>query len=70
MLDKEFLDMLACPVDRSAVTLDGDRFVCLQCGRRYPIRDGIPVLLAEEAEADAHPAASAPPARAPDRKPG
>ncbi len=25
--------------------------VCEQCGRRYPIRDGIPVMLVEEAEA-------------------
>jgi hypothetical protein len=24
--------------------------VCVQCGRRYPIRDGIPVMLVEEAE--------------------
>jgi uncharacterized protein YbaR (Trm112 family) len=24
--------------------------VCKKCGRRYPIRDGIPVMLIEEAE--------------------
>ena len=24
--------------------------VCVQCGRRYPIREGIPVMLIEEAE--------------------
>ena len=28
----------------------GERLVCTRCGRRYPIRDGIPVMLIEEAE--------------------
>ena len=27
-----------------------ERLVCVQCGRRYPIREGIPVMLVEEAE--------------------
>jgi len=29
---------------------EGDQIVCTACGRRYPIRDGIPVMLIEEAE--------------------
>jgi hypothetical protein len=29
---------------------EGDRLVCTQCRRRYPVRDGIPVMLIEEAE--------------------
>ena len=32
------------------MTLEGDRIVCTKCGRRYPIRDDIPVLLVDEAE--------------------
>lgn len=49
MIDKELLDMLACPVCKTAVRLEGDRIVCLACGRRYPIRSDIPVMLIDEA---------------------
>ncbi|HDR06337.1 MAG TPA: Trm112 family protein [Candidatus Coatesbacteria bacterium] len=49
---EELLKILACPVCKTPVRLDGpaERIVCDTCGRRYPIRDGIPVMLIEEAE--------------------
>lgn len=48
MLDQELRALLVCPVDH-AVLLDGqDALVCSACGRRYPIRDGVPVMLPEE----------------------
>ena len=50
MIDAKLLEMLACPACKTEVRLEGDRLVCSQCGRRYPIRDGIPVMLIEEAE--------------------
>jgi UDP-glucose 4-epimerase len=50
MIDKELLEILACPACKAPVTLEGDRIVCTACGRRYPIRDGIPVMLVDEAE--------------------
>jgi len=50
MIDQELLDILACPVCKTPVRLDNDWLVCDACGRRYPIRDGIPVMLIEEAE--------------------
>lgn len=50
MIDKELLDILACPLCKTPVELVGDRLVCTKCGRKYPIRDGIPVMLVEEAE--------------------
>ena len=51
MIDKELLEILACPVCKTPVRLADERIVCTQCGRRYPIREGsIPVMLAEEAE--------------------
>lgn len=52
MIDKELLDILACPKCKAPVKLDGEKLVCqnAQCGLRYPIRDGIPVMLIDEAE--------------------
>ncbi len=50
-LDPKFLAILACPADedRPPLRQDGDTLVCDKCGRIYPIRDGIPILLPEEA---------------------
>lgn len=50
MIDKELLDILACPLCKTEVTLENDRLVCSRCGRRYPIKDGIPIMLIDEAE--------------------
>ena len=52
MIDKEFLEILACPACKSEVRLDekAERIICQACGRRYPIRNGIPVMLIDEAE--------------------
>ena len=50
MIDQKLLEILACPACKTPVRLEGDRLVCAHCGRRYPIRDGIPVMLIEEAE--------------------
>jgi hypothetical protein len=49
-IDKELLEILACPLCKTEVRLEGERLVCVKCGRRYPIRDGIPIMLIEEAE--------------------
>ena len=49
MIDKELLEILACPVCKASVKLENDKLVCTKCGRRYPIRDGIPVMLESEA---------------------
>ena len=50
MIDEDLLSILACPACKTAIRLDEDRLVCDRCGRRYPIRDGIPVMLIDEAE--------------------
>lgn len=50
MIDQRLLEILACPVCKTEVKLEGDWLVCVTCGRRYPIRDGIPVMLVDEAE--------------------
>ena len=50
-IDPRLLEILACPAceDRPPVRLDGDGLRCDQCGRLYPIRDGIPEMLIESA---------------------
>lgn len=53
MLSDDLLAILACPAceERPPVHLndDGTELVCKACGRRYPVRDGIPVMLVDEA---------------------
>ena len=51
MIDEELLKILACPACKADVKLQGDRIICQnpKCGLRYPVRDGIPVMLIEEA---------------------
>jgi uncharacterized protein YbaR (Trm112 family) len=46
----ELLVILACPVDHAPVRDEETQLVCTGCGRRFPVRDGIPVMLAEQAE--------------------
>ena len=54
MIAKELLEILACPKCKAEVSLDegAQRIICTSptCGLRYPIRDGIPVMLIDEAE--------------------
>lgn len=50
MIDKELLEILACPACKADVKLENDRIVCTKCGRRYPIKDDIPIMLIDEAE--------------------
>jgi uncharacterized protein YbaR (Trm112 family) len=52
MIGPQLLDILRCPLNPSQtrLTLEGDRLVCQRCALRFKIKDGFPVLLAEEAE--------------------
>ena len=50
MISNELLDILACPLCKTDVKLEVDKIVCTKCGRRYPIRDDIPVMIVDEAE--------------------
>lgn len=52
MIDKELLEILCCPACKGDLKEDGDKLICQNsaCGLRYPVRDGIPVMLIDEAE--------------------
>ncbi|HEY4004741.1 MAG TPA: Trm112 family protein [Pseudonocardia sp.] len=56
-LDPRLLEILACPSeDHAPLRLgteadpDADVLTCTACGRRYPVVDGVPVLLLDEAQ--------------------
>jgi LSD1 subclass zinc finger protein len=51
----ELLSMLVCPVCRTPVELTADRqgLRCSTCRLIYPIRDGIPVMIKDEARPEA-----------------
>ena len=48
-LDKKLLDLLVCPVSKGPLEQIGDELVCKVSNLAYPIKDGIPVMLPEEA---------------------
>ena len=50
-VDPQLLEMLHCPPCQVRVVPvdDGRGLRCSQCGRVYPIRDDIPIMLVEEA---------------------
>lgn len=52
MISQDLLDILRCPLDpsRTRLTLENDRLVCQRCGVKYKIKDGLPILVAEDAE--------------------
>lgn len=57
IISKELLDILACPECKTDLELveygvDNEKkhgLKCVKCHRIYPIKDGIPVMLIEEA---------------------
>jgi len=52
-IDPELLEILVCPMTRTALIYDAEaqELVSEAAGLAYPIRDGIPVMLVEEARA-------------------
>ncbi len=50
-IDRELIEILACPACRTEVKLtsDGAALLCHSCRRRYAIVDDIPIMLIEEA---------------------
>jgi uncharacterized protein len=51
MIPQDLLDILVCPACKRPLELKdgGQSLRCGQCRRVYPIRDGIPILLVDEA---------------------
>ena len=51
MIDKELLDILACPKCKGDIRLAENQsgLICGACKLMYPIKDDIPVMLIDEA---------------------
>ena len=50
--DQRLLEILACPKCKGDLELtpDKDGLICQACEVKYPIRDGIPIMLIDEAQ--------------------
>jgi uncharacterized protein YbaR (Trm112 family) len=49
-IDPELLEILRCPLTRSKLRQEGDFLVAEVGGLSYPVREGLPVMLMEEAK--------------------
>lgn len=54
MINKELLDILACPLCKTEVKYDKKNswLKCVKCKRKYPVKDDIPIMLVDEAITD------------------
>jgi uncharacterized protein YbaR (Trm112 family) len=49
-LDPQLLEIIRCPACLGTFADPADdEIACTECGRSYPIRNGVPVLLVDEA---------------------
>ena len=53
MIDLKLLEILACPACKGDVEYNtrDEKIVCVDCSRKYPVKEGIPVMLIDESEA-------------------
>ena len=51
ILDQKLLDILVCPVSKKPLEYDkeANELISKEAGLAYPVKDGIPVILPEEA---------------------
>ena len=52
-VDRKLLEILVCPVTKGPLDYDAEHqeLISRQAGLAYPIRDGIPIMLPDEARA-------------------
>lgn len=52
-IDRKLLEILVCPVTKGPLEYDAENqeLISRQAGLAYPIRDGIPIMLPDEARA-------------------
>jgi len=50
VIDEELKAILVCPACKGELVFEEHRIICPGCKKAYPIRDGIPVMLIDEAQ--------------------
>lgn len=50
MINEELLKILACPQCKKGVFLEDNYIVCRSCKIKFPVVDGIPIMLLDEAK--------------------
>ena len=48
-IDPKLMEILVCPMSKKTLIQKGEELICKESKLAYPIRDGIPIMLPEEA---------------------
>ena len=49
MAEERLMEILRCPLGKSKLRREKDFLVCERCGLKFPVREGIPVMLIHKA---------------------
>ena len=50
MISPELVDLLRCPIGKASLKIEDENLICTKCGAKFPVKNGIPVLLTDEAK--------------------
>lgn len=50
MISPETVSLLRCPIGKSPLEIEDENLICTMCGVVFPVKNGIPVLMADEAK--------------------
>ena len=50
VIDEKLLEMLVCPLTHDKLRVEGDMLVNVKWGIKYPVRNGIAIMLLDEAQ--------------------
>ena len=48
-LDPKLMEILVCPISKKELVQKGDELICIESQLAYPIKNGIPIMIPEEA---------------------
>ena len=51
-MEKELLDILVCPICKVNLSVEDRAVLCKECGRTYPVKEGVPDMLIDETDED------------------